>query len=721
MDHVKVDLKNCYGIKSLQRDFDFSKTRAYALYAPNGVMKSSLAKTFQDVAANRPSEDRIFKTRKTERHVIDESGAEIDGDRVLVVIPYDQELGITAKTSTLLLDPKMKREYDDLLRATADARTALVAAIKAQSGTKKNPEEEISAAIMQSQTEFDQALIRVKREVEEQKDNLFAAVPYDTIFNDKVMAALNTKDLKSAVRDYMKQYNDLLASSTYFKRGTFDYYNAGQIAKSLTDNGFFDAKHTVNLNSASGNREITNEIELEGVIAEEKDAILSDAKLRKKFDDVAKQLQKNAELRAFCDYIKDEEALLARMANPERLRQDVLKSYLKTNEALYTDWMAKYDAAAARRKVLEKAAKAQQSQWKKVIEIFNDRFVVPFKLEAKNEAEVTLGQTSIIELGFTYIDGQETAELQKSDLLQSLSTGERKAFYILNVIFEIETRIKNKTETLIVVDDIADSFDYQNKYAIIEYLKDISEDGLFKLIIMTHNFDFFRTIESRFVNYKACLIALRGDTGITLTQALGIRNIFTRDWKLAFFKENKKKIACIPFLRNLVEMTVGEKSPVFIKLTSMLHWKGDSDKIRVADIDKIYNDLCQTADKSDNPTDLIYDLIIAQAEDSVANPGGGLENKVVLAIAIRLLAERFMIDRIADPAAVAAIDEKQTAKLIKLYKTKFPGETESIAVLDRVALMTPENIHVNSFMYEPIIDMSDDSLRKLYGRVKILK
>ncbi len=63
MDTVKIYLKNCYGIKSLQRDFDFSKTRAYALYAPNGVMKSSLAQTFQDAAAMGLSADRIFKDR----------------------------------------------------------------------------------------------------------------------------------------------------------------------------------------------------------------------------------------------------------------------------------------------------------------------------------------------------------------------------------------------------------------------------------------------------------------------------------------------------------------------------------------------------------------------------------------------------------------------------------------------------------------------------------
>lgn len=29
-------------------------------------------------------------------------------------------------------------------------------------------------------------------------------------------------------------------------------------------------------------------------------------------------------------------------------------------------------------------------------------------------------------------------------------------------------------------------------------------------------------------------------------------------------------------------------------------------------------------------------------------------------------------------------------------------------------MMTPENIHLNSFMYEPILDMSYDHLKKLY-------
>ena len=35
--------------------------------------------------------------------------------------------------------------------------------------------------------------------------------------------------------------------------------------------------------------------------------------------------------------------------------------------------------------------------------------------------------------------------------------------------------------------------------------------------------------------------------------------------------------------------------------------------------------------------------------------------------------------------------------------------------------MTPESIHLNAFMYEPIIDMSDSHLRRLLTKVKSFK
>jgi hypothetical protein len=328
----------------------------------------------------------------------------------------------------------------------------------------------------------------------------------------------------------------------------------------------------------------------------------------------------------------------------------------------------------------------------------------------------------VIDLGFTYKDGADSVEVEKSDLMKVLSTGERKALYVLNVIFEVQRRIKAHQETLVVVDDIADSFDYSNKYAIIQYLKDISEDGLFKLIIMTHNFDFFRTIEGRFVGYPNCLMASKNDNGISLAQATGIRNVFANDWKGKFFTDSKKKIASICFLRNLIEMTTGEADSNYLLLTSMLHWKADTSKITVSQLDAVFNSVCKTNGNSGgDATKLVFDLMIKEADGCLAAQSGlGLECKIVLAIAARVTAERFMIGKIKDDKFVAAITANQTPPLIKKFREKFPTEEVALKCLDRVALMTPENIHVNSFMYEPIVDMSDEHLKRLYRDVKNL-
>src|SRR5690349_3266068 len=69
MNRVTVDLENCYGIRKLHHEFDFSQRRAYAVYAPNGSMKSSLATTFKDIADKKKSLDRIFPTRTTNRTI----------------------------------------------------------------------------------------------------------------------------------------------------------------------------------------------------------------------------------------------------------------------------------------------------------------------------------------------------------------------------------------------------------------------------------------------------------------------------------------------------------------------------------------------------------------------------------------------------------------------------------------------------------------------------
>ena len=60
----------------------------------------------------------------------------------------------------------------------------------------------------------------------------------------------------------------------------------------------------------------------------------------------------------------------------------------------------------------------------------------------------------------------------------------------------------------------------------------------------------------------------------------------------------------------------------------------------------------------------------------------------------------------------------QTRELLKGYQ-QF-GDNEKITILNEVSIMTPEHIHINSFMYEPLLDMDINELLSLYQRVKTL-
>lgn len=721
MKALTINLENCYGIRKLTATLDFSKTNVIAVYAPNGSMKTSLAQTFQDIASGVASKDRIFTSRACKRVVADETGADLPGESVLVVRPYEEAMGHTTKTSTLLVNPALRKEYETLHSEIETAKGALVKALREQSGSKRDIEKEVSLAFTSNDQKFYVALNRVKDEVADRPDAPLKDVPYDVIFDEKVQTFLDTKDFKSAIDGFIKKYNELLAASTYFKKGVFTYYNASQIAKHLADNGFFAAKHSVNLN-AGAKKEIKTQQELEDLIADEKAAISNDKDLRRKFAEIEKLIQKNIIMREFEAYLLNHEELLTRFANMADFRQEVWKAYIESRYSLYRALLEKYQAAEVKRKDIEDQAKKERTQWEEVIDIFNERFFVPFKLEASNRVDVILGQQELLSLGFVFDDGTEQVPVDRTALLQALSTGEKKAFYVLNVLFEIEARKKAAQPTLILVDDIADSFDYKNKYAIIQYLMDIAAGPHVKQLLLTHNFDFYRTVESRFVGYSNCRMASKTNAGVALEMAAGVRNVFVKDWKDAFFKEPMKKVACIAFMRNLIEYTRGETDPEFVRLTSLLHWKPDSAGITIDDLDATYNRLFATKGSSLDGHRPVVELIASEAAKCLTAPDSiNFANKVVLAIATRLAAERFMVSKINDPAFVAAITSNQTTALLGCFKTRYPTEKVSLSVLQRVALMTPENIHLNSFMYEPILDMSDSHLRRLYSDVLDLK
>lgn len=547
MDRVSVNLTNCYGIKALKHEFDFTRRVAFALYAPNGVMKSSLAETFFDASACQVSTDRIFPKRVAQRSIKDETGAEIEGERVLVVRSYDAEYGLSEKHCTLLVSADLRRESEQLEARVEAARDAFLKAVCAQANSRRDFAHEISMAVTRRGNQFEEAVLALQPLVNRQADAPYADVEYEIVFHEKVVKALEDADLMASIKEFIVSYNKLLAASNYFRKGTFDYYNAGMIAKSLAGQGFFDANHTVNLYASGVAVEVRNQKQLMKIIEDEKSAILDDPALLKKFGKVQKQLEGNTDLRGFYQYLQANLAVLSKMDNIEAFRQDVIRSYIKANEELFVSLVTTIGEIDVRRREIIDEARRQTTEWDNVLEEFNERFHVPFELIASNKYPIMLGQEDKPILSFKYHDETGETEISEPALLKVLSMGERRALYLINVIFEVRRRMKDQVETLVVVDDIADSFDYNNKYAIIQYLQDITKDRRMKIIIMTHNFDFFRTVESRFVGYSNCLMATRDENGITLLPAAGIRNVIS-NWKNDFFKNSKKQIASIPFL-----------------------------------------------------------------------------------------------------------------------------------------------------------------------------
>lgn len=721
MDKLKLQLEHCYGIRKLDVVLDFGGNAAIAIYAPNGSMKSSLASTFQDIADGKVSRDRIFPNRATVRVVQDENSANIGAADVLVLRPYEEFASKGNATATLLVNAALRQEYEALHAGVTAARAALITAVKATAKTKRPVEREVLSAFAPAGGDFDATLASLKEELSKDWEPAFKAVPYDVLNDERVVAFLAQGDFRTAINDYTKKYNELLAASKYFKKGGFNYYAATNVAKELKASGFFKAKHTVSLNGDE-KKEISSEAELQALVDAERAKISEDAALRKKYEELERQIQKNAQLREFEAYMQGHEELLPELADPPAFNRKLWMSYLKANYALYADLVNKVEQAAVRSAEIEAQAGQEHTQWQDVIDIFNNRFIVPFHLEVANKIQVVLGKETAPRLGFVFKDGNDHAQVERDALLQTLSTGEKKAFHVLNMLFDIEVRRAARQNTLLVVDDIADSFDYKNKYAIVQYLSDLAEDQHFKLLILTHNFDFYRTIESRrLVQRENCFMVSKTTAGVTLEAAQGVRNIFINSWKRAFFADDRKKICCVPFMRNLIEYTKGSADPDYLILTSLLHWKAGTDQITVADLDGIYTRLFGATGQSGNAAARVVDLLATEVAACLQAPDGiNFENKVVLAIATRLQAERFMAAKINDGAWLANITANQTPELLKRYRTDFPTELANIGVIQRVLLMTPENIHLNSFMYEPILDMSDQHLRRLYAAVVAL-
>lgn len=733
MNKLNIELTNCFGINSLNHEFDFGKGNTFSIYARNGLMKTSFAKTFQLIQQGKKENisDAIFGEPGSAIVQID--GQDIEKKQVFVVKSY--ESSYESDISSLLIKGDIQTQLKDVFKV----RTKLLKALEKDSGLKIKRTSlgktvyELEPTIVKDFDFNEKDILSNLMELASYEPEIECSdIPYSVIFDDTVLKKIKDTKFQEGIRDFITSSDEIYSSFEYLEKGNLTLPKLKDLKKSLVKDAFFVKQNKVIL---SGQDAITNSEALEQHIS-----------------NIETKIQQTPAYKAIENLLNDSKGIVLKdiiETNPEiigflaldklqTLKKCLWGSYIRHNSILFEELCDKYNDFSEAIDALE----IDDTPWKKALDIFNQRFTVPFMMNVVNLKGAIIGESvPQVEFSFKKGDTVKTIDRSKLEKLDTLSQGEKRALYLLNIIFDIE-QIKNTgEETLLVIDDIADSFDYKNKYAIIEYLYELAQVSNIYMLILTHNFDFYRTVASRLsVNRSNRLIADYSN------DVLKLEVEYYQDKPFKNWKNNPKEkdiFALLPFVRNLIEYGVDQNishtGEDFLFLTSLLHEKQDSRRITFGDIEPLYKHYAGvTQFDASVGTDVVVLSKLYSVCDDITTFDTKLENKIVLSIGIRHKAEEYIIQQIHNYTGQLSWRKNkqnyrgtnvefmnfvqnngnQTRELFNGYK-QF-GDADKIKILNEVNIMTPEHIHVNSFMYEPILDMDIVELHRLYHTIKNL-
>ena len=503
--------ENCYGLKSFElKEIDFTTSNKAIIYAPNGVMKTSFSNVFDDISKGNKTTDRIFNGLNSSYNVKYYSSTYTNAqlskqDNIYVVKSFDEKFELSKETiGTLLSDEKTRKDYEILVSQFSDELSEFKSNLSKLSGfSQKDIEEKLKKDFKISKNSDWSDIFSKINEIFSTTENieLFNNIKYPDLINEKTETIITSPSFLNLIDSYVDLLNKLISDNEILSKN-FSDYNAEELGKSFKKHDLFKNNHKIVLQNG---REIKSASEWNNVINEQLDKIYSNPEIGKSLQDLKKKLVGNDSVRTLREIILANREIIVYFNDIDKLKTLLWVNYLNNLEKDFSAYFSKVNSYSEQIKSLYESAEKQAERWQRVVNEFNRRFKVPFEVKISNKANFLL-KDEAPNLYFTYTrckgtPEEENADFGKDELMKSLSMGEKRAMYLLYILFDIEI-IKEKAvqasgKHLIIVDDIADSFDYKNKYAIVEYLSDISKSQHIDLLILTHNFDFYRTVVSR--------------------------------------------------------------------------------------------------------------------------------------------------------------------------------------------------------------------------------
>ncbi len=322
------------------------------IYAPNGTMKTSFAKTFKDMSDPRGKtkpHDQLDETLQPTCKVMveDDSGSERDitPDEIKVIKSYDESAFKSEEAIlTLLANKEIRQQYIDIFKELDNEKKSALSPLKKITGSS-NYEQEIIDAFSGSGTKkrsIFEVLATIIDDVK-QSNSTFDFV-YNHVFDPKGKVRDFLDENYDLLKKYSDKYNELLSSSRFFSNNgerAFGTIEASALCNSIKGDEYFQSGHKLSLKDGT----VVDSVEkLSKIIDNEIEKVFDNQEIKDIFDKIDKKLQGNQELRNFKKVIEKDKTLIAKLTNYNEFRKEVWCSFLKQVEPAVIGLVENYNA-----------------------------------------------------------------------------------------------------------------------------------------------------------------------------------------------------------------------------------------------------------------------------------------------------------------------------------------------------------------------------------------
>lgn len=694
-------VENAFGIKSLHLNLENDKKMYQELiYSKNGSFKTSFSNTLYNLSNG--TLENVFDRLTDEKAILDisilENGKEIKNfDNRFVVFSreiYEQHSKLlsdySSELETLTIDKKNSEYIKELL-------TEETIEIKLQ----------IDDYLKCTGLNFEILLDMFSNLEDGYLDRIIQLL--NTIINHEAqdISEINIKKIYQKAYDIVDQ-NEFQSKISNYIQVLENKINAQLFDKNFNENNCLQFINNVD------KAKYLSETKSRGLFL--KDKVYYDIdEVKKIFEEEIKKISKDPEI---IEQSKEITKLMGTAKESELLkesiqknpllvkqlsagRKNILLSYLKSSSIDYNYWLEVVKKAKKELNNVLKIARDKQTNFERAIEIYKNRFHPIFDIKIVNKAESMLGiKTPTITF---YHNRYCEIPVSETKLSQILSSGEKTTLNILKFIVEYENC--KKYHPFIILDDIVETFDYSNRYAFMEYINDLVNLEV-PTIVMTHNFEFYRTISKRIPKLRKS-VASANSNGVVDIQT---NNRINKNMENVLKCSNIYDFFCaIPYLREIKTILLEDTKT----LDSCLHYKESTSKLQIKDILLQFPRNAIKNLKIDG-SDIYIEKLFEISDNLSGFDDFDIVKKTILSLSCRLLIERKIIANNFN--LLSDINTNQTAQLLDLYGEKLLPDVKKY--LEAVQLSTPEFIHANAFMYEPLIDINGKYLLELYNEIK---